>query len=313
MGNIDENKLINQLEFELNGDADHDIDILNQWAEKYRGNPEAGLLNRTISRKLFDLLTTEGAGMPSQLIEDIIADSKETYNEACQLIGSGKYEEAVQILLPLADIIPDIPLSEDTVWMDFNSYLDSLLYQDFFEEFIDGREIGRHPMHPGKILFTLGSLLIDLNRPEEAADALQMLLTYDPVCPKYLFEMAEAYKRTGDIQDAASSSLRALTCASSNEELARGYRDLAYCMSEAEAYEDAMMLNLLSLHYQPSRHAETEIEWIQKKSGISPDAFSGEAILKRCEELNIPIGISEPVKQNLDFLNMIMGNDNKEN
>ena len=313
MGKIDENELISQLESELNGDAGHDIDILTQWTEKYRGNPETGLLNRTISHRLFNLLLEENAELPTQIVEDVIAGMEETYIEARQLISLGKYEEAVQKLQPLEDLIADLPLPEDTVWMDFNSYLDSLLYQDFFEDFIDGREIGRHPMHPGKILFTLGSLLIELNRPEEAADTLQMLLTYDPVCPKYLYEMTEAYKRTGDIQDAAGSSLQGLSCASTNEELARGYRNLAYCMSEAESYENAMMLNLLSLYYQPSRHAETEIEWIQKKAGISPDDYSGEMILKRCEELNIPVGISEEVKHNMDFLNMIMGNDNKEN
>ena len=144
-----------------------------------------------------------------------------------------------------------------------------------------------------------------MNRPEEAVEILQRLLTYDPVCPRFLFEMGEAYKRTGQLKEAVQTALWALSCASKREELARAYRDIAYCLTETEEYEDAVMLYMLSLRYQASRHAEAEIAWIQKKSGVSALGYNSETIRKRCAELNIPIGINETVKQNIELLNLM--------
>ena len=41
-----------------------------------------------------------------------------------------------------------------------------------------------------------------MNRSGEALDPLLMLNDLDPVCPRYLFEMGEAYKRTGMTDEA---------------------------------------------------------------------------------------------------------------
>lgn len=305
MDNEKQNELISQLENELTGDPELDGNILMEWAEKYRTMQDAEILNRYISRKMVDLLIEEDGDLPEQIISDILADANDIYDEACSLIGQEKYEEAVEKLAPLVQLADEFSLPPDTIWMDFNSYLDSLLYMDYFDDFINDREIGRHPLHPGRILYTYGSLLIELGRPEDALEPLQMLVSYDPVCPKYLAELCEACKRTGNIQDAASNALWALSCASTNQELARAYRDLAYCLGETGAYEDALMINMLSLQYHKTRHAEAEIAWIQKKAGLSPAAYDEETIRKRCEELGIPIGISETVKLNQAFLDSL--------
>ena len=148
-----------------------------------------------------------------------------------------------------------------------------------------------------------------MDRAEEALEPLEMLVDLDPVCPKYLFELGEAYKRSGKIKEAYDTAMQALECASSRAELARGYRDLAYCMAESDAYEDAVKLYLLSLHFQSSRNAEAEIAWIQKKKGVSADSYDDNAIIERCRELEIPLEISETVRKNMELLDLLM-NDN---
>ena len=243
---------------------------------------------------------------------DMITAADETYAQACKLADENNFEGAVELLEPLVESIDDIQLPTDTVWMDFNSYLDSLVYQDYFAEEIGEREIGRHPLKPSRILYLYGGLLIELGRAGEALEPLKMLASFDPVCPKFLFELGEAYKRTGQLRKAYDTALWAVSCASDGSELARCYRDLAYCLSEHESYEDAMMLNLLSLSFEPSRHAETEIAWIQKQSGISPDSFDMETIQKRCEALGIPVGISRTVLDNIEFLKSLHLNDDEE-
>ena len=298
-------KIIAEIENQLAGDPEKDMDIWMEWGERYRGDPDAEPLTREIIRRILDLAIEEEGDLPQEIFNDIVASADEEYAEACSLIGKHQYDEALHKLLVLSEVIRVYQLPEDTIWMDFNSYLDALNYQDHYKDLIGDREIGRHPLHPGRILFTTGSLLIEMDRAEEAVEILERLLTYDPVCPHYLFELGEAYKRTGNIRDAAENALWAISWASNRGELARGYRDLAYCLCETEAYEDAVMIYLLSLHYESSLNAQSELAWIRKRTGISTDGYNDTAILERCKELNIPTDISETVRNNLEFLDTI--------
>lgn len=305
--NDDELKAIMQkIEGELNGDPEHDAEILNEWGERYREQPGSEPLLHAIGRRIFDLIVQEDPDLPQQIFDDMLKTADEDYADACRLIEKRQYEEALSKLLVLSELIRNYPLPEgNIVWTDFNSYLDSLVYQDYFSGDIGEREVSRHPMHPAQILYTLGSLLIEMNRPEEAKEPLERLLSLDPVCPKYIFELGEAYKRTGQFQDAYNNAIWALQCVSNRMELARAYRDMAFCLSESGAYEDAVMLYHQSLRYFSSRHAEAEIAWIRRNTGVSLDGYNDETIMNRCRELNIPVGISETVQRNIDLLKLI--------
>ena len=297
--------LLTQMEAELNGDPDHDADIMNEWAERYRNVPDGEPFVSEIGRRLFALALEEGPEIPQMVFDDMVETAEEDYKAACRLIDQKDYEKAAAKLGVLTEVIASYPLSDDAVWKDFTSYLDALVFQDFFSEVIGDREVRRHPMHPGPILFTYGSLLIEMEDAEEALRPLGMLADLDPVCVKYLFELGEAYKRTGRIKEAFDNALWAASCAANRSDLARCYRDMAYCLSEAENYEDSAMLYMLSLHFQSSRHAESEIAWIRQKSGVSPEKYDLETIRQRCAEVGIPVGISDVVKRNIEFLKTI--------
>ncbi len=298
-------KIMEQIESELTGDPEHDADVLDEWGQRYRSDLGASNLMEEIAHKLVDLIMKEEGSLPQQIFDDMVETAEDDYEEACALIEEKQYEEALNKLLVLTEVIRHYPLPEDTDWKDFSRHLEGLVYQDYYSEEIGEREVGRHPMHPARILYTCGSLLIEMGRAEEAQDVLELLCDFDPVSPKYLYELSEVYKRTGQLQKAYDTSQWALACATDRAELSRGYRDLAYCLTEAGKYEDAVMLYLLSQRYQSTRQAEAEIIWIKKKTGLTIDGYNEQAILARCKELNIPVGISEIVRMNMEFLNMI--------
>ena len=305
MNEAELNEIIKMIESELTGDPEQDAGIWNEWGERYRGQPGSEPLLHEIGRRLFALLLEEEGDEPEEIYNDMVESADDDYEEACRLIDRGQLDEALGKLLVLTEVIRVYPLPEETIWMDFSSYLDSLVYMDHYSEEIGDREIGRHPMHPGRILYTCGSLLIEMDRADEAIQPLEMLVSLDPVCPKYLFELGEAYKRCGRIRDAYDTALYSIHYASNRAELARGYRDLAYCLCESENFEDAVMLYLLSLRYQSSRRAEAELQWIRKKSGISAENYDEEMILQCCSRLEIPVGISEIVRKNMELLDIL--------
>ena len=306
------NKLLEQMESEFNGDPEHDVDVLIEWGDRYRDQPGLEQFMEKAAEHLFELLIQDDPGMPQKIFDDMVATADEDFEEACELIDQNQYEEAAIKLAILTEVVKYYPLDENFVWKDFTSYLEAMVYQDLFADQIGEREIRRHPMHPGPILFTYGNLLIEMGEPEDAIEPLDMAVSLNPVCPKYLFELGEAYKRVGNMEEAFNTALWTLNCATNNEELARCYRDMAFCLSEAGNQDDALMLYMLSLHFQPSPQAETEIVWIQKNYGITPKEYNYETIVKRCNEVEIPVGISETVKRNqelLEILNNMQPND----
>ena len=297
-------EILKKIGAELNGDPDHDSNVLLQWAEQYRDEPGAEALVKALVSRARQLSAEEGPGLNEAVLRNTVLTAQEDHEEALRLIEQGLYDKALEKLLPLSELIDGYPLPDDTVWMDFNSYLDSLVYQDLFNEEIGGREIGRHPMHPGRILFTAGSLLIETGRSEEALQILRQLNSYDPVCPKYIFELGEALKRTGRIKEALENALWGLTCAANRADMARCYRDMGYCLTEAGDYENAVMLYQLSLLYAPSRHAEKEIVWIRQTTGREI-RFDSAEVTARCGELGIPLELNETVLKNIELLNML--------
>lgn len=297
----------------LNGSIDHDRAVLEQWLEQYRGQPEAEPLLREIGRLLFQLDEEGSTRLVRQAQEEIFDQAEQALSAAREQAACGAYEEALQTLAPAVAELDGFPLSEDCLWMDFHSLLDGLLYQDYFREEIAGREIRRHPMKPGKYLYAYGSLLIETGRAGEALKPLERLVSLDPVCPKYLFELGEAYKRTGRLRDAFETARWAISCASSNEEAARCCRDMAYCLAESGEYEDAALLCQLSLKFQASPRAEEELAWIAAKTGRSQRELDEEELLARCGRLGIPVGLSETVLENLKLLQgMIASREDKE-
>lgn len=305
-------KLKAQLDDEMNGDPDHDADVLNDWLDRYLEDPDAEPVIIELARRMFEIDAAQDPDLAQEIFNIVIRNADEVYDEVCSLTAERKYEEAIEKLEPVIDNIKKFPLSVDYIWMDFNSFLDSLVFQDYYTAQIGEREVARHPMKPARLLFAYGSMLIELGRPAKALEPLKNLLDYDPVCPKYLFEYGEALKRCGRIRDAYENALWALSCASDRAELARCYRDMAFCLSEMDSFEDSMILYLLSLRFQTSRQAETEIVWLQKRAGIVPDDYDMDTIRKRCEEMGIPIGISKTVQSNIEFLKSISNTDLEE-
>lgn len=298
-------KLKEKLHKELNGDRDHDEKVLLKWAERFGNDPEAEEILEEIAALVLETDPADEPLFTDAFLEERARLSQETLGAAYGLIEDERPEEALELLMPLVDELPFVPLSEDCVWTDFREFLDGMLFQEYYGEEIRGREIRRHPLRPADVLFTAGSLLIELGREEEAVPVLEQLFTLDPVCPVYLFELGEAYKRTGRMEEAMRLARLSMYCARTEEELARAYRDLAYCLGETGPKEDAMMLYTFSLTLEDALQARSELEYLSEVSGLSLKDLTREKAKDRVREMGLPETISAAVLRNIAILNAL--------
>lgn len=295
------NRIFAELRSELNGERSHDRELLLSWAERFRGDETAGPILREIGLLLFQLDEEDTVPLTQGFLEDALSRKEQTLAQAQDLMAAGKTEKAVEVLAPAAEDLEDFPLSEDSVWMDFHSFLDGLLFEDYFSEEIDGREVRRHPLRPAELLRTYAEALVWLERYDEAVPILERLTALDPVCAEDLCALADAYLCSDRAEDAWDTAGWALFCASTHEEAARCYLLLALCRSEAEDWENAAVLLRKSLLVQPSEEAEAMLAEVQRLSG-QEFAFTAEEVNRRCEALEVPTGRSEAVDLNLAFL-----------
>ena len=140
-------KIIDEIEKELTGDPEHDIEVLNSWGERYREKPDSEQLLQEIGMRMFDLYISEDPDEPQRIFDDMVETADEDYEEACRLIEQKRYDEAEAKLAVLTEVIKAYPLSDDAVWTDFTSYLEGMVFQDYFSESIGDREVRRVPVH----------------------------------------------------------------------------------------------------------------------------------------------------------------------
>ncbi len=301
MNTVEYERLLLQLHGELTGEAQQDRAVLLQWADRYKGNTEAGPLLREIGRMLFVLDEETIAPLTQDFLDEALTRSDQIHAEAAKLMQEERYEAAAEILGAAVEEMTDVALPSDSVWMDFHSFLDGLLFEDYFSEEIDGREVRRHPLRPARLLRTCGDALVFLERYDEAVPVLERLTGLDPVCAEDLCTLADAYLCADRAEDAWDTAGWALFCASTNEEAAQCYLLLALCRSETEDWENAAVLLRKSLLVSPSEEAEAVLAELEAQTGIKAD-FTKEEIDRRCEAMEVPTGRSEAVELNLAFL-----------
>ena len=298
-------ELVEQLEQERNGDKEHDREVLMRWLENYRGDEDAEPLLMELGRQLYLLDEEDNSRMIEAYWEEKRKEVEEAEAKVDQHLMRGNRKAALDALEGIFEMVRDCPLPDSCVWMDFDSLLDGMVFQDYYSEEIAGREIVRHPLHPASSLYRYGHMLLAMGLYEEAHELLSLLVSLDPVCPKYMLELCEVYKKTGNLSDAYDGALWTLECAATSEQMAACYRLIAYCLEKNGEYQDAIAIYKLSLSFQSSPAAEAELAGIRKKNG-SLTGDSEPDIAECCERLGIPMEISENVRMNQMLLKPLM-------
>ena len=301
MENVELTRLSAKIRSELTGDTSQDREILLAWAERFRGDETAQPLLREIGRLLFQLDQEIALPLTEEVIGRFLRQEEEALSQAVERLAEGEFAQAETILAPALEEIDSFFLPEDSLWMDFNSFLDGLLFQDLFREEIGDREILRHPLHPSDLLYARATALLGQGKTGQARETLERLTQLDPVCPEYLCALADVCLGDNAVEDAWEALCWALVCASTREEAAYCYYLLSRCCEAKGRGSDALLLLQKSLRVSPSPEAEEALARMTEQTGAATD-LSDETINRRCQELDIPTGRSEVVEENLAFL-----------
>lgn len=224
-------------------------------------------------------------------LEDTACD-KVTLQLAIDCLSKNNTETARELLKGLSERADTITIfSEDgkSRYFDFNEPFEEVLYKYRNPDHKEVRYVGWMFLD---VYYLYGSLLLKEKRYEEAAEALQKALSWNPAHAGTYFELAEIEKARDGMEEFLSLTQKASDFSFTKENVARCLRNYGYYFVEKEEWEAAKACYSLSLLYDAkAENAKKELSAIRKKGKGWEKDFSGEELRALSEQYGFPMGV----------------------
>lgn len=304
------NEVLRSISAGLTGSVDDDIRYLEQQSERYRDTEGYHEIRAACDRLIHILRSSEdltdgsekepfgtmlgdippefsdsedfsGESMPDFLIEEDPDDEENLFSRLVQLV-----EEIESESLPVSD--------EDVIWFDAFDDFENALYVELFDP---DSSLVQPYISFASIYLDYATCLNDLGHYEEAIEALEKAMQWNPINEMIHLEYARSFRLKGDfdrLEQIATDTFRYIY---HREAMARCYNDLAFCFQHRRRFLEAFCCYKSSLLCLPSdNEARDQIAFLRHSR---PD-FREPSIEKVIEVLitnNIPPGPSIEVVQ----------------
>lgn len=279
----------------LTGDTERDIRYLEKCAEMYRTHPLHLEIARACGRMITQMLPEDVQKETERLSQQAIEEMEGKVEQANFLQYQKKYQEALEMLEPVVKDVDETSFLKDDSVSEYHTFREPL--QFLLYDFLYGNEKKTRccALPYDKVYFSYGSLLIDCHRVQEAQQALKKAVQWNPLSEEIYFEYVETYKMLGDLETFHRETMKAFSWLYTPEGMARAYRNIGYYFVEKGEYRTAADCYFLSMHYEKSKQAQSELFYIFKTAGVkfeAPDCTR----LKECARKNhLPLGYNQEV------------------
>lgn len=275
----------------LSGNADADIKYLMDAGEKYKDHPYGKEILRAIGRLVYEIVPEDKREELEKILNKDLMSFDLIMEEVAFNVYKKNFEKARGLIEPLIETIEKGNFFAD------DSVSEYRCFDEFFEEHLymltsQTQKDVRKPTHPYSHMYrTYGSLLIDLERYEDAQKALEKSLRWNPVSNETLFEYAETFKILNDLEKYKEITLDSFKYIFRPNYLARAYRNLGYYYIEKKDYDLAAGLYMLSMHFDSdNKNAQSELYYIEQISDGKASPLNIEELKKEGEKEGFPIG-----------------------
>lgn len=178
---------------------------------------------------------------------------------------------------------------DKNTYMCFNSYLEVMLYVDKY-----------NPKKPNVapktnmafLYYILGYINFELKEYDEALKNFNESLKWNPVDLTVLFEKAEIYKSTGDLERFKAEIDKIYPLITSRCFLARYYREVGFYYIEKKVYDVANAIYSMALDFSITEYdknkAINELMYIAQQEKREPKKNTTDEIKALCENYNVP-------------------------
>jgi tetratricopeptide (TPR) repeat protein len=262
---LDVNKLKEEIKAGFVGDYQADTIYLDKKVKEYRGKENFNKVIEICSQLAFEIMPEEKRKVFKETL--FINERRLDYIflQSQQLANTKNYAASLQVLIPVIKKITQyfwVP-KEEIIFFSFkNPFEESLAGQLFRTK----KKIVRAPLDFSEIFRLYGFLLVEMRKYEEAVDALEKAVAFNPVNIYAYFETIEAYKKLKRPDMLLFTVKDALKIATSQALISHCYADLGYYCIEIEDYDSAICFYTESLLYADDENVAKELAYIAEKT-----------------------------------------------
>jgi len=255
-------EIINTVKSQLNGDREHDREIIKQAMDDNQDRPDSQEIIHELSRMLTNYLTEDEIEQFDKALEKDLPEYS-LLNSVEENITNQQFEKAFNKLDNyMTSDFKRFVNDENIEYHVFNNYIEEKLFEKYCTV---KKEIRIIPFNlPIFMLYHYyGYFLVEQNRLDEAENSLKIALEYNPISLQVLFELIDLYKIKGDWNSMYEYLQLAFKYAYTPDALARAYRDLGYYYVEVGKPEISVGLYIHSLKFEQTEQAFQELEYLK--------------------------------------------------
>ena len=286
-------EIIESIFLGLNGDSPHDIEYLQEQAEKYKDHELSKEITRAIGRKLYEVLPEEERAEVEAIFDNHGNSSENVIHETILAMQQGEPGKALGIIEPFATKLKELNESglclEDSVsaYYNFNSLIDHILTVELTGQKKEVR-LATEPF--AEVYALYAGVLYELDRHEDAINWLEEALRWNPAATRFYFEIADNYKKLNEFAEAEKWDDKAYPFIANPSALARWYRDKGFVAIEDGQYELAAALFVISCIFEESPQAMSELMFMKKHLNADYTGMDVKEAAKVLERADVPIG-----------------------
>lgn len=282
----------------LSGDPKKDFPYLKKQCDKYKDSEYGTEIVRACGRLMANLLSDEQKAELSKAMENHDLGIEATLEEVRFNQYQKNFDKALSLLEPLVHKVEEMNengmFAEDKVseYCCFDNLMEEILYSYYTKP---EKDLRHSDINYATIYTQYGSLLIDLERWDDAQMALEKARKWNPASAYIIFELCETYKHKNQLQLYFDTVKEAFKFAYEPKTVARCYRNLGWYFVEKELYDEAITVYVMSLQFEKSDFVSSEMFYISQKTGKQVSQPTLEDIKKVAEKYGFPVGAHEDV------------------
>lgn len=290
-------EIMEEIKSGLTGDAKVDMKYLMTQMDKYKEHELSQEIIRACGRMIASIMPEDAKEEFNNLIrkEELNIDS--ALDEMHFAVYKKDYQRALDIVEALVQKADENPMFKDdavSAYFNFNEFFEEIIYIQVNQP---KKDIRKAEFPFASIYLNHGSLLVELERFEEANNTLKKALKWNPVNMGIRNEYMETLKRMGRLEEYFEMTVESFKYAFRSKDIGRCYRNLGWYFVEKKMYKEAIGVYIMSTHYdRDSNTAQGELYYIQQMDASAKEPTIDE-LNAIAEKNGFPMGPDKTVLQ----------------
>ena len=249
-------ELLAKVRLDLTGDLQKDMQIIQDYAAKYKKEENGAELAAALAEFAFTMMPEDLQAQMREttFVRDMRMDK--AFHMAMEMIRENRLEDAEQLLFEISEKIRIHFEETDKKWFSFRNPFEYHLYRFYYPTVT---EFDRAPFDFAHYLSMYGYVLLENHKVQEAAEAVERGIRFNPVSADARFELAEIYKFSGTPDKLLAVIKDTLRICTSASRIARTLCNMGYyCVLQQEFY-DAAVFYFCSLRFEFHKPVEFEL------------------------------------------------------